>query len=37
MNIIIAGPTRTNRTVDDHFGQCAQFTLFNVNDENAVQ
>jgi predicted Fe-Mo cluster-binding NifX family protein len=37
MNIIIAVPTRTNRTVDDHFGHCAQFTLFNVNDEKAVQ
>ncbi len=37
MNIIIAVPTRTNRTVDDHFGHCAQFTLFNVNDEKAVR
>jgi predicted Fe-Mo cluster-binding NifX family protein len=37
MNIIIAVPTRTNRTVDDHFGHCAQFTLFSVSDEKAVQ
>jgi predicted Fe-Mo cluster-binding NifX family protein len=37
MNSIIAVPTRTNRTVDDHFGHCAQFTLFSVSDEKAVQ
>jgi predicted Fe-Mo cluster-binding NifX family protein len=37
MNIIIAVPTRTNRTVDAHFGHCAQFTLFSVSDEKAVQ
>jgi predicted Fe-Mo cluster-binding NifX family protein len=37
MNTIIAVPTRTNRTVDDHFGHCAQFTLFSVNQQQAVQ
>ncbi len=37
MNTIIAVPTRTDRTVDDHFGHCAQFTLFSVSDEKAVQ
>jgi predicted Fe-Mo cluster-binding NifX family protein len=37
MNIIIAVPTQTNHTVDDHFGHCAQFTLFGVSEEKAVQ
>ena len=37
MNTIIAVPTRTNHTVDDHFGHCAQFALFSVSDEKAVQ
>jgi predicted Fe-Mo cluster-binding NifX family protein len=37
MNTIIAVTTRANRTVDDHFGHCAQFTLFSVNDAKAVQ
>ena len=37
MNMIIAVPTRTDRSVDDHFGHCAQFTLFSVSDEKAVQ
>jgi predicted Fe-Mo cluster-binding NifX family protein len=37
MNTIIAVPTHTNRTVDDHFGHCAQFTLFSVSEERAVQ
>ncbi len=37
MNPIIAVPTRTNRTVDDHFGHCAQFTLFSADDQLAVQ
>jgi predicted Fe-Mo cluster-binding NifX family protein len=34
---IIAVPTRSNRTVDDHFGHCAQFTLFSAGADNAVQ
>ena len=34
---IIAVPTRANRTVDDHFGHCAQFTLFSVGGDQAVQ
>lgn len=34
---MIAVPTRTNRTVDDHFGHCAQFSLFNVGAGNTVQ
>jgi len=37
MNTLIAVPTRIDRNVDDHFGHCAQFTLFNVNDRKAVQ
>lgn len=37
MNSIIAVPTRTNRTIDDHFGHCAQFTLFSVNEQKAVE
>jgi predicted Fe-Mo cluster-binding NifX family protein len=37
MNMIIAVPTRTDRRVDDHFGHCAQFTLFSVSEEKAVQ
>ncbi len=37
MNTKIAVPTRTDRTVDDHFGHCAQFTIFGVNEQQAVQ
>jgi len=37
MNMIIAVPTRADRTVDDHFGHCAQFTLFSVSEESAVR
>ena len=37
MNAIIAVPTRIDRTVDDHFGHCAQFTLFSVSDGKAIQ
>lgn len=34
---IIAVPTRINKTVDDHFGHCLQFSLFAVNEQKAVQ
>ena len=39
MNTIIAVPTRTDRTVHDHFGHCAQFLIapFSVSDGKAVQ
>jgi predicted Fe-Mo cluster-binding NifX family protein len=37
MNKIIAVPTRTDRTVDDHFGHCAQFTLFTVGEDKSVR
>jgi predicted Fe-Mo cluster-binding NifX family protein len=34
---IIAVPTRLDNTVDDHFGHCRQYSLFAVDDHNAVQ
>ncbi len=37
MNKIIAVPTRTDRRVDDHFGHCAQFTLFSVSEQKEVR
>jgi predicted Fe-Mo cluster-binding NifX family protein len=34
---VIAVPTRSDRTVDEHFGHCAQFTLFTVGKDKAIR
>jgi predicted Fe-Mo cluster-binding NifX family protein len=34
---LIAVPTRFNLDVDDHFGHCAQYSLFAADAENRVQ
>jgi predicted Fe-Mo cluster-binding NifX family protein len=34
---LIAVPTREDKTVDDHFGHCLQYSLFSVGEEKGVQ
>jgi predicted Fe-Mo cluster-binding NifX family protein len=37
MNTLIAVPTRFNNAIDDHFGHCAQYSLYSVDADKRIQ